>query len=224
VLDSDGVRWATDLGSEGYDAIEQRKMDLWNTRQNADRWKIFRLNNFSHNTLVIDDQLQVTSGDAPIVAFSDDPEKPYSIVDMTSVYRGQADSVHRGVALLPTHEVLIQDDLLGLGPGSRVRWGMVTTGTPDDLGKNTCVLHQNGQQLTLTLLAPEKTVSSQIDTAEPRHEWDSPNPGTRMIVFETRAPKSGQLTIAVVATPGSCRAPISIRLKDAPLKHWSDKP
>ena len=114
VLDSDGVRWATDLGSEGYDAIEQRKMDLWNREQDGDRWKIFRLNNFSHNTLVIDDQLQVAAGDAPIVAFSDDPEKPYSIVDMTSVYRGQADSVRRGVALLPTHEVLIQDELSGL--------------------------------------------------------------------------------------------------------------
>src|SRR6185369_13452224 len=132
VLDSDGVRWATDLGSEGYYGIESRNIDLWNKTQNGDRWKIFRLNNFSHNTLVIDDQLQVTSGDAPIVAFSDDPEKPYSIVDMTSVYRGQADSVRRGVALLPTHEVLIQDELSGLRPGSRVRWGMVTTGSPDD--------------------------------------------------------------------------------------------
>lgn len=223
VLDSDGVRWATDLGSEGYDAIEQRKMDLWNTKQNADRWKIFRLNNFSHNTLVIDDQLQMTSGDAPIVAFSDDPKKPYSIVDMTSVYHGQADSVRRGVALLPSHEVLIQDELSGLRPGSRVRWGMVTTGTPDDLGKNRCVLRQNGQELALTLLAPDNTISSQIDTAKPRHEWDSPNPGTRMIAFELRAPNSGQLTIAVVATPGSCSAPRSNRIKVEPLKSWGDK-
>jgi hypothetical protein len=224
VLDSDGVRWATDLGAEGYDAIEQRKMGLWNREQDGDRWKIFRLNNFSHNTLVIDDQLQVVSGDAPIVAFSDDPKKPYSIVDMTSVYRGQAESVRRGIALLPTHEVLIQDELSGLRPGSRVRWGMVTTGTPDDLGKNTCVLHQNAKELTLTLRAPEKTVSSQIDTAKPRHEWDSPNPGTRMIAFETRAPKSGQLTIAVIATPGSCRTPSSSQLKVEPLENWSSNP
>jgi hypothetical protein len=223
VLDSDGVRWATDLGSEGYNAIEQRKIDLWNTKQNADRWKIFRLNNFSHNTLVIDDQLQVTSGNAPIEAFSDNPEKPYSIVNMTGVYRGQADSLRRGVALLPTHEVLIQDELSGLRSGSRVRWGMVTTGTPNDLGKNRCILHQNGQRLTLTLLAPEKTISSQIDTAKPRHDWDSPNPGTRMIAFEMRAPKSGQLTIVVVATPGTCRAPISTQLKVEPLATWGDK-
>jgi hypothetical protein len=142
---------------------------------------------------------------------------------MTSVYRGQADSVRRGVALLPTHEVLIQDELSGLRPGSRVRWGMVTAGTPDDLGKNTCVLHQSGQTLTLTLLAPEKTMSTQIDTAKPRHEWDSPNPGTRMIAFETRAPKSGELTVAVLATPGSCLASISKRLKVEPLESWRDK-
>ena len=72
VLDSDGVRWATDLGSEGYYRIESRNMNLWSSAQNSDRWTIFRLSNFGHNTLVIDNQLQVVSGNAKIVAFSDD--------------------------------------------------------------------------------------------------------------------------------------------------------
>jgi hypothetical protein len=198
-------------------------MDLWNTKQGSDRWTIFRLSNLSHNTLVIDDQFQVTAGNAKFVAFSDDPAKPFSIVDMTSVYKGQAQSVRRGIALLPTHEVLIEDELTGLRPGSRVRWGMVTTGAPDDLGKNTCVLHKNGEQLMLTAIAPDKAVLTQIDTAKPRHEWDSPNPGTRMVAFETRAPKSGELTLAVVATPGTCRAPSASTLKIEPLQRWADK-
>jgi hypothetical protein len=223
VLDSDGVRWATDLGSEDYYRIESRKMDLWNTKQNADRWKIFRLNNLGHNTLVIDDQMQTTSGNCKIVGFSDDPAKSYSIVDMTPVYHDQAESVQRGIAMLPTGEVLIQDQLTGLKPDSRVRWGMITTGAPSDLDKNPLVLHQNGEKLTLTIIEPGKAAWAQIDTAKPPHEWDSPNPGTRMVAFEARAPKSGQLTLAVVATPGTCHTPLASKAKIEPLEDWERK-
>jgi hypothetical protein len=223
VLDSDGMRWATDLGSEDYDRIESRKMDLWNTKQNSDRWKIFRLSNLGHNTLAIDDQLQTTSGNCKIVGFSDDPTKSYSIVDMTPVYHDQADSVQRGIALLPNGEVLIQDQLTGLKPDSRVRWGMITTGSPSELDKSPLVLNQNGEKLTLTILVPGKAAWSEIDTARPRHEWDSPNPGTRMVAFETRAPKSGQLTLAVVATPGTCRNPLASQAKIEPLEDWERK-
>src|SRR6476646_181149 len=81
VLDSDGVRWATDLGSEGYYGIESRNMGLWDKAQNGDRWTIFRLSNLGHNTLVIDNQLQTAEGDAQIVAFSDRPNRPYSVAD-----------------------------------------------------------------------------------------------------------------------------------------------
>jgi hypothetical protein len=223
VLDSDGVRWATDLGAEGYYGIESRGMDLWGQKQNSDRWKIFRLSNLGHNTLVIDGKLQVADGDSSIVGFSDNPAHPYSIVDMSQVYKGQAKSVHRGIALLPTHEVLIQDELSGLRPGSRVRWGMITTGEPDDLGNNKVTLHQKGEQLALNLLTPTNITCTQLDTAKPRHEWDTPNPGTRMISFEARAPKSGQLTLAVLATPGTCRKPSGDKWKIEPLENWSRK-
>ncbi len=118
VLDSDGLRWATDLGAESYHEIEARKMNLWDRGQNSDRWTIFRLGSFSHNTLVIDDQLQVAAGDAPIVEFSDEPAHPFSIVDMSSVYERQADSVKRGITMLPSREVLIQDELTGLRPAA----------------------------------------------------------------------------------------------------------
>lgn len=223
VLDSDGVRWATDLGAEGYYGIESRGMDLWNQKPNSDRWKIFRLGSLGHNTLVIDGQLQNADGDSSMVAFSDRATDPYSIVDMSQVYKGQAKSVHRGVTLLPTHEVLIQDELTGLHPGSRVRWGMITTGEPDDLGSSKVTLHQKDERLTLNLLAPASATWTQIDTAQPRHEWDTPNPGTRMISFEARGPESGQLTLAVLATPGTCKNPSSDKRKLDALESWGRK-
>ena len=182
VLDSQGVRWALDLGAEGYHRIEARGMNLWSQAQNSDRWKIFRQSNEGHNTLVIDGQLQKVSGNAPIVAFSDDRAFPHSIVDMTAVYEGQAGSARRGVALLDSRDVLIQDQLTGLKPGSRVRWGMITPGKPARAGAAAIELGQGRARLTLTILAPREAVWRTIDTARP-HDWDSPNRGTSMIAL-----------------------------------------
>jgi hypothetical protein len=77
--------------------------------------------------------------------------------------------------------------------------------------------------LDLILVAPEKVTWNEIDTAKPRHEWDSANPGTQMVAFETRAPESGQLTLVVVATPGTCHAPVKSKIKIEPLESWSGK-
>ena len=204
VLDCDGQRWAVDLGAEGYHGIESRGMSLWSRGQDSDRWTIFRQSNLGHNTLVIDDQLQVAAGNATIVRFSDDPASPHSVVDLSPVYRGQAESVRRGVALLSTDEVLIQDQLTGLQPGSRVRWGMITPGEPDGVAGRVITLRQQSARLALTIVAPQDVHWQEIDTAKPRQPWDSPNPGTRMVAFEATAPESGELTLAIVATPGSC--------------------
>lgn len=222
VLDSDGVRWAADLGSEPYNGIETRGMDLWNRQQNSDRWTIFRINNFSHNTLVIDDQLQVAAGNATMERFSDDASRPFAIVNMTPVYKGQAATAKRGIALLPSREVLIQDELTGLQPGAKVRWGMLTPGKPAVRGQQEIELNQREQRLTLKLLEPQKLPWRKIETAKPPHDWDSPNPGTRMIAFDAVAPESGKLTLAVIATPGSCESPVADALKLQPLQNWSN--
>jgi len=221
VLDADGVRWAVDLGAEGYHGIESRGMNLWSSAQDSDRWTIFRQSNHGHNTLVIDGQLQHARGHASIVHFSDDPEFPCSVVDMSPVYEGQAQSVRRGVALLPSREVLVQDELTGLKPGSRVRWGMITPGKPAEAGKSNVKLAQGKARLTLHILAPQASFWQIIDTAKPRNEWDSPNPGTCMAAFETTAPDSGELTLVVLATPGSCEASIRESLRIKALEQWA---
>lgn len=220
VLDADGVRWAEDLGAEGYYGIESRKMDLWNRSQDSDRWTIFRLSNLGHNTLVIDGRLQRAAGKAEISKFSDDPMRPFSIVDMSPVYKSQVKSARRGVVLLPSHEVLIQDELTGLKPGSQVRWGMITHGEPDKLGRSALNLRQGSESLRLTAVTPQRLVWKQIETEHPPHEWDSPNPGTRMVSFEAIAPEDGKLTIVVAATPGSCSNATASKSPIIPLEKW----
>lgn len=220
VLDADGVRWAMDLGAEGYHRIESRGMNLWGRGQDSDRWKIFRQSNFGHNTLVIDGQLQRAAGFGKFTAFSDDPAFPHSVLDLSDVYRDQARSVRRGVALLPSRLVLFRDELEGLKPGARVRWGMITPGRPGDTGGRTIRLRQAKATLELTILAPESARWELQDTATPRNEWDSPNPGTVMVQFHGVAPENGRLELVVLARPGSAQAPAVPALLRRPLAQW----
>ncbi|MCP4783944.1 MAG: heparinase [Fuerstiella sp.] len=220
VLDADGVRWAVDLGAEGYHGIESRGMNLWSAAQSSDRWTIFRQSNAGHNTLVIDGQLQVAKGHASIIEFSDHPDFPHTVADLSAVYDGQAKQVQRGVALLPSREVLIQDELNGLTPGHRVRWGMITPGEVATQAGATLHLKQQDQRLELTIVEPPGATWSILNTAEPRHEWDSANPGTLMVAFEVRAPSSGDLRLVVVATPGSCDTKLARSRQVKPLGEW----
>lgn len=220
VLDADGFRWAMDLGAEDYHGIESRGMNLWNSAQDSDRWTIFRQSNHGHNTLVIDGKLQNAAAAGKFVRFSDDPADPHSVLDLTEVYAGQAGSAHRGIALLPSREVLIQDHLTGLEPGSRVRWGLISPGLPGELDAVQVQLSQGDARLIMNILSPADAAWQVVDTATPRHEWDSPNPRTRMLAFEVEAPASGELTLAVLATPGSCAESMKSQLNLRPLLDW----
>jgi hypothetical protein len=217
VLDADGVRWALDLGAEPYHGVESRGMNLWDMSQDSDRWTIFRQQNLGHNTLVIDGELQRVAGHGSVVAFSGDPHSPHSILDLSTVYAGQARSVRRGVALLPSGAVLVQDEISGLPPGRLVRWGMVTRARTSRASGRGLTLVEDEEELRLEILSPGDTHWQVVGTGTPRHEWDSPNPGTRMIAFEAVAPESGELLLATLLTPGQAGmqpAPPEIRSLD----------
>jgi len=199
VLDAHGVRWAYDLGAESYHRIESRKMDLWNSKQDSDRWRVFRLSSFSHNTLVIDGQLQFAKGTAKILSFRGAPA-PQTVLDLSAVYTNASRVVRTG-ELLPTGEFRLTDTLQGLRPGARIRWGMVTRAVPTALSPGPLVLTEAGKRLTLTPLHTPATVWKIYETAKPPNEWDSPNPGTRMVGFEAAAPESGDLVLSVSFTP-----------------------
>jgi len=220
VLDADGVRWGVDLGAEGYHGIEARGMNLWSSRQDSDRWKIFRQSNLGHNTLVIDGRLQVAHGFAKIVRFSDNPAFPHAVADLSAVYSGQVESVYRGVALLPSGEVWIRDRLTGLRPGTHVRWAMITRGKPRLDSGPKAELRLGQARLALRSVMPSGIAWRALDCARPAHEWDSPNRGTTMLVLEAVAPASGVLDFGVLATPGTCGESRLDSLPDGPPETW----
>jgi len=199
VFDALGVRWAYDLGAEGYHGIESRGMNLWSSAQGSDRWRIFRQNNFSHNTLVIDNQLQLAKGNAKVISFRDGPESE-AVLDLTPVYTNAARVIRAG-ALLADGAYRLTDTLSGLRPGVAVRWAMATKAAPADARTGTLVLREKGKTLTLAALHDPATEWKTYPADKPHNEWDSPNPGVVMVGFEAVAPASGELTLTVLFTP-----------------------
>ncbi len=62
VIDAKGERWAMDFGMQNYHSLESRGINLWSMAQDSERWKVFRYNNFVHNTITVNDQLHNVKG------------------------------------------------------------------------------------------------------------------------------------------------------------------
>ncbi len=205
VLDWNGVRWAADLGMENYHRLESRGMGIWNRAQDSDRWRVFRMNTHSHNTLVFDGQNQLVNGFAPILDFSSDPANPFTVVDMTAVYANAVERAVRRAAPLPGGGgVLIEDDLAGFGPEQSVRWAMMTR-AEIELRGNRAVLRSQGAELHARIIEPDTTEFEVVSADPPPHDFDSPNRGARLLVFKTGGSEDGRRSLRVLLSikPGA---------------------
>ncbi len=205
VYESDGVRWAVDLGSQSYYSIEKLGMNLWSSAQDSDRWKIFRLSSASHNVVTIDGQLHVAKGFGKIVKFDKDPLLPHTVIALDEVYAGQARSVTRACALLPSRTGVIQDRLTGLKPGAKARWAMVTQAKSCAAQGNDMVLKDGAKSLTVRAVAPAAVTWKVTDLATPPNAWDVANKGASLISFEAEAPESGALDFQVLLVPAGAQ-------------------
>jgi hypothetical protein len=219
VIDAQGLRWATDLGPESYHKIESRGMDLWSRGQNDQRWTIFRYNNTSHNTLVVNGQHQRVDGHAPIVRYSDERTFPHVVFDMSAVYEGQLAQALRGASLSPSGQVLIQDEFKATDQPATVRWAMVTPADVSIESNKAALLTQQGKRMRLTVLT-DIDVRLKTYSTEPKADYDAPNPGTRMVGFEVSLPAGQTARTAVLLGPPT--AGVSLDLK--PLLQWSSGP
>ncbi len=214
VIDASGERWASDLGMQGYYSLESKGIGLWEREQDGQRWSVFRLNTFSHNTLVVNGQQQRVAGFAPIIQFSDTAPMPHTIIDMSSLYKTQLASAQRGMALLADKSVLIQDDLRSNDKKAKVRWAMVTA-AKIELQGNHATLSIGETSMELTVLHPKNAILEIINVSDPRADYDAANPNKQMIAFTTHLPpNTSEQLIVHVASPNA-NTP-----KTTPLSDW----
>lgn len=191
VMDESGVRWAVDLGADDYDLPR-----YWDSSAEGGRWNYYRLNNRSHNTLVLNGHLQDPMAATAITRSRLSGPSPFAIVDLTAAYRRDADSVLRGAALIDNRAVLIQDEIAWRegSTGRSFRWQLMT-GAEIALDGREAVLTKDGKHLRARILSP---AGARFTVESARQEApQNPNAGFRQLVLEHSA-SAAETCIAVL--------------------------
>ncbi|MBD1420839.1 heparinase II/III domain-containing protein [Sphingobacterium chuzhouense] len=183
VLDMDGVRWASELGMQQYNSLESAGLKIWDMHQQSPRWDVFRLNNFSHNTLTINGQLHQMEGNAKLIKKSENEEQINAVFDLTSVFASQLEKATRGIAVLNKSYVIVRDEIKTGKNRATVRWAMLTPARVDKIDGNRLVL-KNGKKKITVFLEDMDDIQWKSWSAEPPKEYDAPNPGFVFVGFE----------------------------------------
>ncbi|MFA6507415.1 MAG: heparinase II/III family protein [Treponemataceae bacterium] len=178
VLEQNGVRWAEDLGMQDYESLESKGVDLWNRKQNSDRWKVFRIGADSHNSLVVGDAPHRAEGLAKI----NRADEAGAEIDLSPIFPpGTLATAIREVKILPDSIVLI-DRITGARPGTSVRWTMATR-TEVETAENRATLRSGKAALTVNFSGLGVKLSAR-DIEKGPGLYDAPNPGFKQLVAE----------------------------------------
>ena len=199
VMEADNRRWATDLGSQNYESLESLGMQIFGKSQDAERWTIFRMNNFSHNVLIVNDEHQKVNGYGKIDRQSDNGDFMFAISDISTVYRDQLENYKRGVALKDSEYTIVRDEFETLDKTTHLRWQMVTYSNVD-LGDKEATLTDNGKILKLKVQGPDNLVMKTWST-DPPQSYDAENPGTIIVGFECEIPANTRESFEVIMIP-----------------------
>lgn len=139
VYEAGGVRWFHDMGPDDYNLPGYF---------HGDRWQYFRLQNHSHNTLVIDDALQATpSRGCPLTPWSRKDGALSLSADLSPAYPDQAAKLIRSATFdLSSGAVTLRDEIDA--PAGPVRWAVVTQ-AEITIDKDLVVLSEGGKKLLL---------------------------------------------------------------------------
>ena len=149
IIESDSVSWTEDLGADDY-ALP----GFWDYKPGGDRWKYFRNNNFSHNTLNIDRQPQYANGKAFVCEENTHTAQPYARLDLSEIYKVQAHKALRKFTLVNDHTIEVEDEVALRNTSSTVFW---TAATKADVTINGSVaqLQKDGKVFYFRILSPE---------------------------------------------------------------------
>ena len=217
VMDAEGVRWAMDLGKHDYNTLESAGMDIWNRSQDSERWKVFRHNNFSHNTLTLNGELQNVDAHASIVKNNLNDPLRNTVLDISTAYKGQLESAQRGIAIADKAYVIVRDEIVNINEAGKVRWAMLTHDSIRIIDDHLAIIRKDGKKLKFVIVEPE---SAKICTysANPDLEIEEENPGLVLIGFELELGANDMQTLEVHLIPGKSDQANNTRSKN--LSDW----
>ena len=202
IYESHGIMWATDLGTENYNNLEQVGMDIWNMKQDSKRWTIYRYGNRQHNTLTFNDHKQLVDG---AVRFTDvvNSFPGCATADLTPVYKEDVKKALRRCSLLEDGSLTVEDFVETLpGSSTKLTWTMVTPAIVSQSDNNSLLLTRQGKSVTLCVEGLSK-LTWDIRPATPPHDFENPNQDYTVIHFNTQLPASA--TVSFKVTLSECQ-------------------
>lgn len=209
VYDNLGFRWAVDLGAENYNKIEQLGMDLWSSRQESDRWTIFRYNNRAHNTLTINNTDQLVRENAKILEtkIARKNQAHLAVIDLSPVYKNEIRSAVRKAVLDPDGSLTITDEMIALDKKeAQVEWRLMTPAQVKSDNKKNATLTQSKKgesdpvSMRLSVQCPFPT-EIKTESAGTQKSYDSKNPGITALIVSTKIPAGKQGSLKVTLVP-----------------------
>jgi len=174
VFDYSGVRWASDLPNESYDAGGYGSgLDSKNT--------YYRVRAEGHNTLVIDpDESAGQDLDAfPTISCYDfESDSPWATLDLTDSYKTKASNVLRTLQLTDNKTSLLVKDVINLNQNSDVYWFMHTQADATVKSENSVLLKKDGKTMVLEFSCNRDAKISIVD-AKPMSTSPEPYGGTQ---------------------------------------------
>jgi hypothetical protein len=217
IMEANGERWAMDFGMQDYNSLETAGVDLWNMKQNSQRWEVYRYNNFVHNTLTINNHLQAVDGYSLISAFSDDPEMMYAKTDISTLYKDDLKKAERGIVIFDKKYVMIRDEIETPDKEAIVRWNLLTSANVAVIGKDIAEFTMNGKKLVLKVKSPSEAEIKTWTTIPP-HNYDAPNPGSTLVGFEITVPANSKADLVVLMLPEGAEENVRVTAKT--LAEW----
>ena len=193
-----GVCWAIDLGSQGYHSLEKLGIKLWAKGQDSERWSVYRLNNYSHNTLTINGKLHRYEGNAEMVQVYNSGNKHGGKFDMGDVLF-DVESAFRTIYINKKDKVTCIDEIKARDKSCDVRWNMVTTAKAKIIDDQTISLTQKGKQVILRTTSPQ--AKAYIMKNHSGKKYDVQNKGTLRVGFDVAVKPNKKCKLKVELVP-----------------------
>jgi hypothetical protein len=190
VLDMQGIRWASDLGRDNYDLP-----NYFDLSEGGGRWKYFRLNTKSHNTLVLNNDIQRATAKAAIKSFETTADATIVVIDLTEAYVPHAKSVTRTVKFIGGQEIIIEDKIEWAGTQKLARWQMLTD-AEISLSASGAELRKGGKKINVSLLEPSGSKFEVVSAAQA--EPEKPNKGfSQLFVQKSETENTTKITVSI---------------------------
>ncbi|NOW48432.1 hypothetical protein FHW96_004620 [Novosphingobium sp. SG751A] len=194
VLDSQGVRWAIDLGSDSYQVP-----GYFDSGPEGKRFNIYRISAKGHGTIMPEGGKQSPEGLAPISRFREREDGGMAVLDLTKAYPGAAQSLQRGVDFLADGQhIVIRDEIRAGRPDQIWRWAMFTRATIT-LHGNRATLTQEGKAMQAVIDTPGHVF--EVLSAAPDHPGEADNKDVSILAIRAQPQATGDLDLTVSLYP-----------------------